>query len=155
MFLIELKGSKSPETKNYLGIMLRLALKNSCHKRSFLAMCCERCHTIAKLIRLSSQRLLFLFCSQKTVVFKVSEKKFFKWYLCCDTDIIQFSFGCRFWWYIFLNGIVTKSEEKRKRRIQIWISLLNFVFFISCTILLLWDFQISEVLITIISFILW
>ena len=42
-----------------------------------------------------------------------------------------------------------KKEEKEDINLDI------FAFFISRAILLLWDFQISEVIITIISFILW
>ena len=121
MFLIELKSSKSPETKNYLGIKFRLALKNSCQKRSFFSHVLWKMPHYCKSHKtfLSKVVVLILLINNSywlKIVFKVSEKKFFKWYLCCDTDIIQFSFGCRFWWYIFLNGIVTKSGEKRKRR---------------------------------------
>ena len=54
-----------------------------------------------------------------------------------------------------LDEILTNSEEKRKRRYKFGYFLLNFLFFISRAILLLWDFQISEVIITIISFMLW
>ena len=46
------KSSKRPKSKNDLGIMLRLACKNFCHKKAFLAVCCERNHAIANLVYL-------------------------------------------------------------------------------------------------------
>ena len=61
--LTESPSSKSSETKNYLGIMLRLAFRNCCHKRGFFAMCCEKGHAIENILSLSSRRLLFEFGS--------------------------------------------------------------------------------------------
>ena len=63
----ESESSKSSKTKNYLGIMLRLPFRYSCHKRGFFFMCCERGNTTANLVSLSSRRLLFELCSWKNI----------------------------------------------------------------------------------------
>ena len=54
-----------------------------------------------------------------------------------------------------LNEILTNMKKKEKEDINLDFFLLNVLFFISRATLLLWDSQISEVIVTIISFMLW